>query len=432
MYKIKVVLIAHFSSEEIRSHLKVKSCTFDKCIRFILHKKKTNYFETDFAPWIKNLIKEFEKRKNIEVHVIAPFENMDKKIEEFQINGVFYHFFSCRTIYFYMEYFMQKINNFFIPLKYSKNRKLINKIINQINPDLINLYGAENPYYASSVLDVKDIPIISTCQTIYNNPDRKKYEKVSPIRINFEKKIFEYVKYFGVSNSLYNDLIKQINPNAINLYHRFPSYEMPKIIQTEKKYDFVNFAAEHCEKKGTYDSILALAIVKKKYKNVTLNIVGKISNSVRSEALKLIDSYDLKGNVFFTGYFPNHKDLLNHVTKSKYALLPVHLDVISGTIIQSMMLGLPLVTNITDGTPTLNIKKECVLLSKINDINQMANDMIKLMESEDLANMLRTNSIEYCSENYNNTKIVDNIVDIYNAIIYQKGINNFLYNKNVN
>lgn len=414
--KIKVAIITHFSNEHIRNHLKLSEYKFDNWIRSLVG-QKSNRFQKDFAPWVTLLIKEFEVRQDVELHIIAPYMGLAKCIEEFEDKGIFYHFFNCDLISYYLESLMLLLERDFMSLNYKKNRTIVRQLVDKIKPDVINLFGAENPYYACTVLDIQNIPIISSCQTVYTNPAREKSERVSRRRWEMEERVFKHVKYFGVFCGLYDQLVRRTNPNAICFEHKIPSVSFPDIDDVNYEFDFVNFAASHCFKKGSHDCIRALAIVKKKYPNVTLNIAGGCPLVVKKELQQLINQFDLNDNVVFSSYFPKHIDLFYHLKKSRFAVLPVKLDVLSGTITQSMKLGLPLVTNITSGTILLNKDKECVLLTEMNDIEGLANNMIKLMDSQNLAALLRKNAREYYDKNFDNAKIVEQLVLIYKAII---------------
>ena len=98
--KIKVAIITHFSNEHIRNRLKLSEYKFDNWIRSLVG-QKSNRFQKDFAPWITLLIKEFELRQDVELHIIAPYMGLAKRIEEFEDKGIFYHFFNCDLVSYY-------------------------------------------------------------------------------------------------------------------------------------------------------------------------------------------------------------------------------------------------------------------------------------------------------------------------------------------
>src|SRR5690606_24653266 len=146
-------------------------------------------------------------------------------------------------------------------------------------------------------------------------------------------------------------------------------------------------------------------------------IVGRCSSEVQIVLDKLIEKRGVADNVVFHGYFPEHADMFRQVMKSRFAVLPVKMDVISSTTREAMFLGLPVVTYKTSGTPLLNREKECVLLADIGDIHKLAENMISLLKSDKLAEKLSKNAQEYIDLNFNNRKEAQKLKSIYQAII---------------
>ena len=140
MEKIKVVWICHLSSEEIRSHLHLSKRRVENYIRHLSGRRKGGYY--DFSLWNVYGAKEFEHIHDVELHVISPHAGMRRTIEEFQMNGVFYHFFR-KELPFPFNQAERKLR----PKQYiefPRNRELIQNFIHQIRPDIVNLIGAEH------------------------------------------------------------------------------------------------------------------------------------------------------------------------------------------------------------------------------------------------------------------------------------------------
>lgn len=384
-------------------------------IRNLSNKKKKPIY-SDFAPWITNLIIEFEKFENIELHIISPHIGLKKLTFSFRRNGIHYHFFKSSlftainkslTIFFkfHQRYFLL-------------NRILINRYIKKINPDLVNLFGTENPYYSISALDIKSIPVFISMQTVYTNPDRLQLTG-SCIKANWdtELKIHRTKKYFGCTGRMHYDLLLKNNPEAIVFKMFFPIQKPESTIEVPKEYDFISFTGEISKKKGVEDAIEALALVKKAVPNVTLNIVGSCAPHYKTILIEKIKDLDLTDNVTITGYFPIHSDMYQHVKKGKYALLPVKLDVIPGSIIEAMLLGLPVVTYKTSGTPYLNKNGEIVLLAEIGDTNKLADNMLKLIRSKEMAEDFSKEAKRFAEKEFDNIITAKRFVNIYHSII---------------
>lgn len=411
--KLKVVLICHFSNSEIREKLPISESKFENYIRKILKKKEKKL--VDFAPWITNLISELEKREDIAIHIISPHKSLKKFRYSFSYNNIHYHFFSPDDDILIIKLY-RRIFNVKRP-KYYQNRYLIKRFIRDIKPDIVNLIGSENPYYSIAGLDVNNYPLILTAQTVYTNPLREKLsEDVDQYRWDLELKIHKKIKYFCCAGRMHRDLILHNNSEAIIFHYTFP-YKHPEITDNiEKKYDFVFFAAGLTKKKGIEDTIQALKIVKEEYPEVTLNIVGKCADDYRKNLYKMIEELQLKDNIEFTEYFIKQSDMHKHIQQAKYAVLPVKLDVISGTIIEAMMLGFPIITYKTSGTPYLNKYGEAVLISKIDDVNSLANNMLRVIKEPELVEKMLANAKIFIEREYDNKANMDKLLNIYNAV----------------
>lgn len=415
MNKIKIVWICHFSNIDVRSRLPLSGFWLKNRIKKILGKKNPAR-HNDFAPWVSNLIREFEKFEDVELHVISPHKGLKRTTSEFEKNGVKYHFFKPDMPFLHTNW----------PTKFSpngkprfkRNRRIVEKFLNRINPDIVNLIGSENPYYSITALDIERIPVFLSAQTVYTNPDRKKLSgECNKFRWDVELQIHKKVKYYGCGGRLHHDLIKKNNPNAIICKSFFPIQKPPQIQEMPKEYDFAFFAAGVTPKKGIEDALDALAIVKKQRTNISLNIIGMCSQHYKTFLENKIEQLGLKLNVIFNGFFTEHSDMFRQVKKSKFALLPVKLDVISGTIIEAMLLGLPLVTYATTGTPYLNKDGKTVLLADIGDIDTLAANMLSLLGDPSLADRLRIDAKAFVEREFDNAKSAERLLKNYRAVI---------------
>lgn len=421
--KTKAILLCHFSNEEIRAQLPVSISGLEAIVRRLLGKSNKAAKGNDFAPWITNLIREFEKFDDLELHVVAPVSNLSKRIVEFDMRGVHYHFFKG-SLSFPFEQLAAKTTG--SKHRFTHNTRLVQALVEKIKPDIVNLVGSENPYYSATILGIKNIPVYVTAQTVYTNPDRMRLSgHVSKLRWNIELKIHRKESYFGCGGRMHRDLILRNNPNAI-IFKKFFPIQRPTAVKPEKKiYDFVSFSQSVSAKKGADDAVEALYLVRKKYPEVKLNLIGHFNaaSDHGKNLLKRIDELGLTKNVVFSPYFPKHEDMHQHTQKSRFALLPVKLDIISGSIIEAILLDLPLVTYRTTGTPYINKDGECILISAIGDIEALANNMIKLMESPELAERNKIKAKEFVNRTFDNKLSAERLFENYKAVVnhYNKG-----------
>lgn len=413
--KMKIAIITHFSNKETREKLPLdyKRRLYLFVNRLFGRKlSKNSIFYGDLSPWVTNTIYELEKRDDIELYVISAHTGMKKSLSDFQIRNVHYFFFNTDFTLFLKRI----IKNDDLWRKIEPNRRRVHKIIKTIQPDIINLIGADGAYFSTTILGIDNIPVYVSLQTVYSNPQRKLFDTVDSKNWTTEVEIHKEEKYFGSSGKMHTNLLLDNNPEAIVFDMKFPPNRFPIIPESYKIYDFVTFAQSCSDKKGTFDAIKAISILKKKYPTITLNVCGSRDNDSIKIMEDIIKKYDLKDNIIFTDFFEKQIDLFYHLKQSKFAVLPIKLDIISGTVIQAMALGLPVVSNITSGTPELNKEKECVLLCEIDNIEELAQKMMLVYENEELAKKLRVNAYEYYKSHYDPTDSVNKLVEDLNAV----------------
>lgn len=387
-----MAMICYFSNPKVREKLPLDDRKLYYILRKIMQLPTKSIKYGDIAPWTTSTIDCLSNRPDIELCVITPHSGLKKRHVFFEDKKVKYHFVACD-----LGNFLGKIiNNPRTWIKINPVGKIINSILNHYSPDIVVLIGAENAFYAHAVLSIKNYPVFVLCQTIYNNPERTQYHAMAPKCAAVERMIFQKESYFGVYSRMHYDLLRPLSPFAYIFKYGYPTKGLLlNPTPTDKEYDFVNFALTLDLRKGVHDSIKALSIVKQKYPNVKLNLVGVCNSDNQKELNELIHDLNLNENVIFTPFFEKQSDLFLHIQKSRFAVLPCKLDNISGTMTQSMQLGLPLVVYKTTGTPLLNREKECALIAEKGNIEELAKQMLTLMDCPEKAKMLAKNAREF-------------------------------------
>lgn len=400
--KIKVVWICHFSDEEVRSQIRFSPLYYKRFL--YLFKREHRYKWQDFAVWNSNAIREFEKYDDIDLTVIFPHFGIKGKKQSFCVNGINYICFRSEDDYFF-HYLRNKLLRKF-EKEYVQNRKLISSEIAKINPDIVHIIGAENPYYSIAALDIPDnIPSIVSTQTLMSLPNFLKNYPISKssyeYRSKLEQQILKQCNYVATVAERSQKFIREnINPNAIFLQMPLALGVDIDVSCEEKEFDFVYFAA-NISKACDY-AIEAFALARKKHLGLTLNVSGSYQADYKARLEARLQELGILEQVHFTGPKASHDDVLAQIKKSRFALLPLKVDLISGTIREAMACGLPVVSTITPATPTLNEERESVLLSEKGDYQAMADNMIRLVEDDSFALQIRNNAIETIREKYSN------------------------------
>jgi glycosyltransferase involved in cell wall biosynthesis len=398
--KNKILIITGYSVKEIRENCDFTSFPFRNILKTIFNKKKKQF--SDYGVWSHFLINELKKNKDVELHVINFHPYMNSLFKKFIIDGVNFYCISETFPFLETDFIRFKFLNGFNPL-YRWGKYYVKKIVAEIQPDVINLIGMEHPNRVYSILGLSKIPIFGTVTTVYSDPNFLKYlGKVNKIRSRFEILAHKHIKYFGCSGLKHRDLVMNNNPKAI-FFKLFPVLANTKIpSNVSKLYDFVHFAG-FSESKGIIDSIKALLIVKQNHPNVTLNIIG-VDNDIKlyQKIKRLIVELSLNNNIILSNRFKTIEEMHAQAIKSKIAVQPVKLDLISGAMIEAMRLGLTLLTTNTGGASYFNKNGEAVLLSEINDINGLAQNMNLVLDSPEYASLLANNAKNFAQNEFEN------------------------------
>ncbi len=445
--KIKIVWICHFVNEIVNNKIELKFSFAEKLLRCFLHKQLKPDNPADFGIWNTNAIKEFEKIQDVELHVISPYPYLGSKKKEFLLNNIYYHLFTSedKTLY---NFFLSKIKKYKfvnynpfkflfkriyknIDINFCKNRKIISTIISKIKPDIVNLIGAENPYYSLALLDIpENIPTIVQLQTLMSDPDFLNNYPISKdsykFRANIERQILKKANYIGTNSKKFrNIIIKNINDKTIFVNTRLALTETINVTidKNNKKYDFVYFSLNI--NKAADLALEAFGIAYSKDPSITLDIIGSCDLDYKQKLDCIIEYYNMKNAITFEGKLQTHEDVINQIRKARFALLPLKVDLTSGTVREAMANGLPVLTTDTGvlGTQKLNLVRQNVLISAIGDHQALADNMLKLMTDEGLVESLCKNAYQTTLERKSNEEVIRKNVEIYRACI-----NNFKYN----
>lgn len=412
-------MICHYSNAKVREHLPLDNRRLYSIVRSLLFMPNKGNGYGDIAPWDSYMVEQLRQCDDIELYVISAHSGLKRGVCSFDLEGVHYHFVRCDRA----TLLKRLISSPSLWHKLNPMRPAVRRLIKDINPDIIALMGAENAYYSGTVLGIENIPIIIKLQTIYNNPDMAVYSTVDKKNAYVERLLLEHARYVSSEAKMHYQLLRQMNPDAYNFKWSF-GYIYPEVRSSEKLYDFVNFAMTMNSMKGFPDSIQALAIVKKEFPNATLNLVGGGTREYKEELVQMADRLGLHDSVTFTPFFEKQEDMFHHIQSSRFALLPCKIDSISGTMVQAMHYGFPMICYHTAGTPLLNENKECVLIAENSNVDDLADKMLLLLRDEQKAKALAINAKEYFSLKWgDDQRIRRQMVDNFRAVIanYREG-----------
>lgn len=418
MNKLKVALVCSFSNAKVREHLPLSNRKLYRLVRRVLGLPTKNGGYGDVAGWDTYMIELLRQRDDIDLTVISAHVGLTKRHVAFELEGVHYHFVRIEGA----TLLKHLISSPSLWHRLNPVRPVVRRIVKKSEPDVIALIGAENAHISGTVLGIEGIPLIVKCQTIYNNPDRGKSDQWDAKNAYVERLIFKDLKYVAVGTGMHGQLFRQFNQNAYNFKWALGNL-LPEVKPLDKEYDFVNYAMGMSDKKGYPDAIKALAIVKEKYSNVKLNLVGGSSKEEKEALETLVADLHLETNVVFTPFFEKQEDLFQHLQRSRFALLPCKIDSVASTIRQAMHYELPVICYKTEGTPKLNEEQECVLFAENGNVEDLAAKMLVLLDDEEKVNQLRINAKEFSRRWSDDQRNSQQMSDNFHAVVehYRNG-----------
>jgi glycosyltransferase involved in cell wall biosynthesis len=370
--------------------------------------------ENDFAPWITLGIQEMQKRNDIELHIIAPFYRI-RLNRSFIDQGIHYHCIKAGIPLFktaWPHFFKFDRWSNFLAFKLQ-----VKRLINKINPDIVDIHGAENPHYSSSALVITNCPVIVTIQgffSLYPDLDEKNPEVRKTLKI--ERRILKTIRFFGLEGNFAETYIKSLNPDARIFRYHCPYAKTELIKSKSKEYDLVYFT-KISRMKGIEDLIKALSLVKKDISDIRLLVIGRGPEKYLKYLNNLIADLGLKENVIYKGHMNDQKKMHEEVVKAKLSVLPTYNDRMSGTIVESMLLGIPVVSYDVGGNPDLNSNDENIILVKAGDIKNLAIEIVHLLKSEEKRQTLAEKALHYSTQVFDNKASISNQIRAYKEVI---------------
>lgn len=360
---IRVVWLCHFRNAEIDSILKPRK------------------YRNEMAPWISFSIKMLEEDSRFELHIVSPYEYIGGN-KSFMLRGIYYHFFNAHIP------FIGRHWPWFFKFDYWTNfymtKRKVARIVNKIAPDIVHLQSAENAYFSSAIFPLLGkYPVILTVQGFINHTT-KKTSYITRKKCAIERKILSKVSHsFYRTEQMALDILK-FNPNMKLYWNTYPnnydellSFDYNNI---EKQYDIVFFARVTMEK-GIVDLFQALNIIQKQKSDVSLCVIGGGDIAYFQNIAKKMG---VNEKIIWKGFMPTQREVHNEVAKAKVSVLPTYFDIIPGTILESLSIGIPVVAYDVGSIHEVNKKEEVVSLVQVGDINSLAEAIMRLLHDEDL------------------------------------------------
>lgn len=400
-----------------------------------------------YGGWLSGLSDSLKQNKELSLYYCFPILGRRKQ-EKFEYNGITYYSFYIPKKMKFLSVTSDKENEI--------EKKHLKKIIEEIKPDLIHIFGTE---YVHSFMVVKEYI--------------EKYKIICSIQgltSVYAKHFLAYIPFgiyskWNISCLFRGTLLKQekdlfikgrreiqllnICSNVIGRtdWDKACTY----FINKNRKYYLCNetlrksfytgkWEYKNCIKysifmsqasspiKGLNILIQAIKLLKDEYPGIKLRIAGNnfIKSSFLIERLKistygqyifnLIKESRLEDNIIFTGEL-SEKEMKEEYLKANVFVSPSSIENSSNSIGEAMILGLPVISSDVGGINSLLENEKEGLLYQGNSVYLLADKIKRIFDDKELACKLGEKAKKRAEKIYDPIKNQNELIKIYKKIL---------------
>lgn len=389
---------------------------------------------SESGTWLDTSFSNITKAMPENLFFVVHANNSVKKIIKFRDNNVEYFVIPRRRIAF--------LDN------YKKELDILNLLIKQISPDLIDVQGTEE-FYGLLTHPEKCKVIVSLqgnreqiYKQYFSDISRIKYYSIAlkqlklgvfveafldPFyfkqKVKMEKAIILNNKYF--TGRTFFDKCHTLGSNSkanyFSGFHRImrrPFYENEWDINETLNYT-LHTTVTAFSYKGIFLLIDTIEILKRTYKSIQVNVAGNLDNYIGEAAKKEVKRKGLSSNIFFLGHCTAYQ-IIGSMKKSRAFILCSFIENSPNSLQEAQCLGMPCIAAYTGGIPSIIDEGKTGLFYPPGDPWYLAGKIEELFNNFKLASELGKNARLIGLERNNSEKITLKYVDFYNKIMAEK------------
>lgn len=399
------------------------------------------HFFQELSPWIQETLNGFKNKKDVELHVVAPNYASNTDLTCIK-DGIHFHFYHYSPTWIsvlaapLIKLFVKHLETYKIAERLANTltgfktpAKSAVKIIRKLNPNLIHLYGSENPDYAAPAIKLLNkYPILLTVQgyACLQTPSKMFLEKMFyDYRVKYERIINSTVRFMTnvtkcTSLEKFKDNEMHFFGNCKKLYYVTAITKVPQLDASliEKKYDLVYYARID-KNKGIEDLIDVVEYLRSKGRSLKALVMGRGSEAYVIQLKERIKIKKLDDIIEFAGFVEKHEDVYKLAAQARLMVLPTHNDGIPNTVREAMFMKLPVVANNVGGIPRFNQNRHCIHMVELGDKEDLADGICKVLDIEIYRDELIANAYREAQEVYSPDAVYEQTVNAYKDIVKQ-------------
>lgn len=337
---------------------------------------------------------------------------------------------------------------------------VIDENISSYNPDVIHIWGSEynHAYQAINIserMGYIDRTIVSIQGLVSEYANY--YFAGLPEKVQKKRTLYEVLKNKSLNDLRENmrlqgekevqlltkakncigrtkwdyDCVKRINPNI--RYYKCNEILRKSFYENKWEYEkcephTIAFSQAHYPIKGLHILLKAMPLIKKKYSDVRLRVLGKspyecfgFKDRFRKDTYKeyikrLIKDNSLKENIEWIGDCDEAR-MIEHYKKANVFVCSSTIENSSNSICEAMLLGMPVVASDVGGVRSLLEQGKEGVLFNIDDMEMLAKEIVKVFEDTEYAKKLGDNARKRAGGTHDCRYCTDELIKIYDEIM---------------
>lgn len=346
--------------------------------------------------------------------------------------------------------------------KYNRGSKeliaFIQKIDSEINPDLIHLWGTENGFgfavteaklQTPVLLDIQGL-LFAYVQYYYGGlsnldlfrciglkellrPKNHPFflRKLFKNKGKHELQLIKQMKNIAVQSDWVDSIIRHVNPTTSikptgimlrSEFYETPNWEYPHADETINIFTSCSGPIPY---KGFHVVFDAIALLKKKYPGIKLNIGGKIEvhkkygvirDGYTSFLLNKAKNLGITDSITWLGMM-DADEMIKEMHRSTLVIVPSFVETYCLFMAESMMVGVPTVASYSSALPELAVHDHSALYFPPGDHWSCARQIERIIIDRTLALKLSTNARSIALERNDESKVLQKQLGIYKSIL---------------
>jgi glycosyltransferase involved in cell wall biosynthesis len=333
---------------------------------------------------------------------------------------------------------------------------LFEQAVKEFNPDIIHVWGSENPFKLLPFQAIKNIPVLLTIQGVLGSIGETILKGLSfrevastvglreiltnssllAIRRSFiketliEQQMLRAADFIETQSDWTDSQIMPINSSArffrTQRVLRDSFLHCSKWLSFEHSKPVIYTASWGYSLKGLHILINALAIVRDVFPDVELRIAGAVGrhdwlgDGYLRLILRMIRKHRLEQNVVWLGAIDSNEIGIN-LQQASVFVSTSFVESYSLTLAEAMCIGTPSVISYAGAMPELALPEREALFFSPGDYKRCANQIIKLLKNVNLALELSSMSVKRSKERERDVDVVEMQTKTYKEILKIRG-----------